>query len=102
MIHIPNRLAYAETDPHLVVPFPFNFARFNSEFTRSDYHYSQQYKVADALSELGRAGAEQIAAFCGLSPYVVRKRLPELKRAERTTETRRAKSGRPEQIWEWK
>jgi hypothetical protein len=103
MIHIPNRLAYAETDPHLVVPFPFNFERFNVEFcSELDAPDSQKYKVAEALAKLGRAGAEQIAAVCGLTPYTVRKRLAEIKCATRTTETRRAKSGRPEQIWEWK
>lgn len=59
-------------------------------------------RVLSALRELGEAGAEQIGERCGMEPYAVRKRLPELAAVglcEPTHMTRITRSGRKERIW---
>ena len=105
--HAPEPIAIP---PHLVQPFPFNVELFNATFGRRkpqplvviDAPDSQQYKVAEALRDMRRAGAEQIADATGLTAYTVRKRLTELEHAHRTEEKRRTRSGRPETVWEWR
>ena len=63
----------------------------------------QAERVLKALRSLGgEAGAEQIAAACGLDAYAVRKRLPELQRlglAAPTGVVRSTSSGRSERVW---
>lgn len=55
-----SQTEYVETPAYAVVPFPFNFALFNSTFgTQPDApNISQKRIVSDALQHLVRAGAE--------------------------------------------
>lgn len=58
--------------------------------------------VLSALRALGRAGAEQIGAVCGLPAYAVRKRTADLERQRLITptgDTRKTSTGRSERIW---
>lgn len=62
----------------------------------------QTARVLQALRDLGEAGAEQIAARCGLDAYAVRKRLPEAQRAGLAVPTggvRTTSTGRSERVW---
>lgn len=69
----------------------------------SEFAHSQHQAILSALRQLGRAGAEQLAAELKLNAYQVRKRTKELQDAGlcRTTgETRKTVTGRFERVWE--
>jgi predicted ArsR family transcriptional regulator len=62
----------------------------------------QADRVLEALWFLGEAGANQIAAVCGLTQVQVCRRLPELEAAGKCAPTDRTcdtASGRPERVW---
>lgn len=64
---------------------------------------NQQMLVMGALAALGHGGAEDVARWCQLEPYAVRKRLPELQRqglVRPTGTTVTTSSGRQERVWE--
>lgn len=61
-----------------------------------------QAVILAALQQASDAlGAEQVASWCGLNAYQVRKRLPELQTAglAEPVGTRRASTGRLERTW---
>lgn len=64
----------------------------------AECHYSAIMDVLKAAP--GPMGAEQIADWCGIDAYRIRKRLPEMKLlVELAPGFRRTRSGRMERLW---